>query len=1247
MNQYSTSRMWQAMRKIVPSLAVVAAILGPCTAHADDQFNYSRASSFVYSPTTGRLLSQKVAPTTPALCVETTYTYDGYGNRQTALAGNCAGATGRALFSSRQSSSTYAAQAVTTSCTAALAPIPLQAGAFPTVSANALGHQESSTFDPRFGAVTSTTGPNCLTTKWQIDDFGRTVRESRADGTSTVTAYCYLPGSASRDVSSNSLNCPAPASTEIPGDAVSFIHSEPRSTADVKDGPFSRVYADGAGRKIRTVTEAFDGSTQPGPSNRLIAQDTDYNAQGAVVVTTQPYFLDSLASVSAGSTNSYGMSTSTYDALGRPTAMYTSDPQGSLPGVSFGARGSRQATVDRFTYNGLTTTMVNDQNKSQIAEKNIDGQVFRKTDALGAQIAYQYDAFGKLLKTKDALQNIIAITYDILGRKTTLTDPDLGVQNYDYNALGEIVWEEDPNQRAKGQSTTFAYDVLGRVTRRGEPEYVSTWTYDRYADGSACTAGIGKLCETGTDNGVSERVVYDAKGRPQQSSMKITNGPTFTTAVSYDPVHGRLANKTYPTGLRVTYGYTAGLGYLETLSNATTTYWRAKNVNAWGRLESQSSGNGVTTVALFDPQTGRGTELGAGAANSVFHHKYTYDSLSNLKTREDSNGAGNGHAVTESYGYDAVNRLNQYTISGPDMASPMTRTVDMQYNALGSLLYKSDVGNYTYPAAGSARPHAVTAIAGPAANSYQYDSNGNMVAASGGKYRNIAYTSFNLPDSNMGIGGSDGTRYTWQYDSSHARIKEVRTNTQGTRTTWILHPNNTGALGFEQEIDTAGTTTNRNYLSAGGVSVGMVTTIGAITNPTNPQPTDSSASVVKVDYWHTDNLGSISAITNAAGAVTQRMAYDPFGKRRDGNGSYDAQGKLIIDNAQGTDRGFTGHEQMDDIGIVHMNGRIYDANIGRFMQADPRIAQPFNLQNFDRYSYVLNNPLNLVDPSGFEVASGCATSADSDVDCEGSGGGGASNVEPNPSGGSYEDGYTTVTVSTDGQTVTVTGHRGPEQPAGCTGSECYNNPPMGDPSSGGRTEREVNAGEPRGGGGGSPNNGQTAFAQFAPVAPGLLQTVLIYGTAALIFCQFSEECRKGLYRFVNNAFGPDSGSGGSAPALSKDGEGEGTVTGEGTDSEGKRTPPNPDGQNGKQDHKDKVEELVGIAEGEAGEGETVLENKKVRGHDSNRRPDVQIVDEEGSTRKIFEAERKPNSKRNVLREAEYDRLKIPHETHGL
>ena len=93
--------------------------------------------------------------------------------------------------------------------------------------------------------------------------------------------------------------------------------------------------------------------------------------------------------------------------------------------------------------------------------------------------------------------------------------------------------------------------------------------------------------------------------------------------------------------------------------------------------------------------------------------------------------------------------------------------------------------------------------------------------------------------------------------------------------------------------------------------------------------------------------------------------------------------------------------------------------------------------------------------------------------------------------------------------------------------------------------------------------------------------------------------------------------------------------------------PNPNGAKGKPDHQAKVDELFKKAQGEAGPDETVLRERRVQGVASNRQPDVQIVDPNGRTRKVFEAERRPGSKRNREREAEYRRLNVEFETHGL
>ncbi len=96
--------------------------------------------------------------------------------------------------------------------------------------------------------------------------------------------------------------------------------------------------------------------------------------------------------------------------------------------------------------------------------------------------------------------------------------------------------------------------------------------------------------------------------------------------------------------------------------------------------------------------------------------------------------------------------------------------------------------------------------------------------------------------------------------------------------------------------------------------------------------------------------------------MVERLAYDPWGKRRFVSGLPDAFGNIV---PLTTDRGFTMHEHLDEMGLIHMNGRVYDPYVGRFLSADPYIQDASNLQSFNRYSYVLNNPLTLTDPSGY------------------------------------------------------------------------------------------------------------------------------------------------------------------------------------------------------------------------------------------------------------------------------------------
>lgn len=979
---------------------IAAGLLGlaPPALQAQSAYTETRTSSFsYYGPTdgakNGQLKGETVEPDAPQMCVTTTYDYSDRGNRKSSSTDNCPQASGRALFTARTSSTTYAAVASQTiSVNGANVVVATAEGIFADSTGNALNQVENRTYDPRFGAMLSVTGPNTLTTRWVLDDFGRKVQEVRPDNTSTYNFYCAV--GTGMDTSANTAGCPVPGAGEVPADAAMFAHTEPRNAAGQKMGPFVRIYNDRLGREIRSVTESFDGAGQPaGRNGALIATDTVYNAFGAKVLQTQPYFLASGSSTLAGSAD-MGVSRTDYDVLGRPVAVYVTDPHGSQPTVAFGSYGNRRATLSTLAYAGSVTTAVNDKGQTRIEERNANGELLRVTDATGAQVAYQRDAFSNLVITKDALQNMVTVSYDRRGRKLQMQDADTGTWRYDYDALGQLVWQQSANQLIAGTETTVKYDVLGRMTSRTEPEYVSNWYYDKYADGSPCTKATGKLCESTTSNGLNRRHAYDTLGRPIGSVVSVTNGPRMATALAYESGTGRVTSQTYPTGLQVGYAYTAR-GYLEKLTLQTsatlsplpnsqgqtaagatlaagTVLWQAQAVNAWGRLEQQQYSSGVVGKATYDPATGRTLDLtaGQGGATTVLDQHYTWDNVGNLVARADANGDGNTGAVTETFDYgDGLNRLTGYQVSAPAIPS-LTRTVQLHYNALGMLLYKSDVGNYSYNAQGGAHPHALQSVAGSVNTGYTYDANGNLAGASAGKYRSLSYTSFNLPDSQSGLQGA--AQYTWRYDENHARVQEMHVNSAGTRTTWYLHPDNAGGLGFESEISPTGAPSQRHYLSANGRALGVLVSATALptlaAGQTTP-PTASSLAVVKLEYWHKDQLGSIITTTDHTGAVTQRHAYDPMGKRRYTNGNYDDFGNLVVDWSaslnSGTDRGFTGHEHLDDVGLVHMNGRLFDSTLGIFLQADPLNQAPDNLQNYNRYGYCYYNPLTCTDPTGF------------------------------------------------------------------------------------------------------------------------------------------------------------------------------------------------------------------------------------------------------------------------------------------
>jgi len=152
-----------------------------------------------------------------------------------------------------------------------------------------------------------------------------------------------------------------------------------------------------------------------------------------------------------------------------------------------------------------------------------------------------------------------------------------------------------------------------------------------------------------------------------------------------------------------------------------------------------------------------------------------------------------------------------------------------------------------------------------------------------------------------------------------------------------------------ERVTTGSSTIHKNFIYAGSKVIAIKENSG-------------------IHYMHGDTQGNIIAISKDNGTVINRRSYTPFGEIRAMATKEGIANALNQTNI--TNRGYTGHEHVEGTdGLIHMNGRVYDATIGRFMSADPLIQAPTDTQSYNRYSYVRNNPVNLIDPSGYNWAS--------------------------------------------------------------------------------------------------------------------------------------------------------------------------------------------------------------------------------------------------------------------------------------
>ncbi|WP_287480853.1 RHS repeat-associated core domain-containing protein [Shewanella sp.] len=783
-------------------------------------------------------------------------------------------------------------------------------GYLPYKVTNAKGHITTTEYDMGLGLPTKVVVPNNIVTQTEYDGIGRPVQVQQ---TGSPTRYLrYLLANEGNNAPQDNDNVPV-VMTRTSGAGM----------------PESEQYFDGQGRLLRTATQGFDGGYQ--------YQDKHYDALGRMTRDSTPYGNGTAADYTEFSD---------FDALDRPSRRTI--PNGRSGGLE-----------SIYTYNGLTTN-INVEGRTMSRTYGSQGWLYETVDAQDGTNRFAYDGAGRPLVIRDANNRDIKATYNGFGHKTQVIDPNQGTTVFGYNTLGELDKQTDAN----GVVQTYVLDVLGRITSKtttgGSAPSQAVFYWDGNINNDAKIEIIGQLglLTSETENGVARTYAYTTALQLAQTTVTV-DGVSRTVKHQYDSFYGRPKALEYPNGLTLKYGYN-DYGYLEQTSNAASGYLyrQITAMDEAGHITGANLANRVMSESRVYYSEGTMSSVEVDGPLGLIHGHYYdgYDDFMNL-TSERNGVTG----LVKSYRYDSLNRLEEYQFNNTN--PNFTATVNYAYDKVGNFLKKTDYsanatnayrygGNAGCAANSNAGPNAVcqlNKLNGSTVN-FQYDKRGNLRVGDG---LTMTYNAMDKPLTISGRGPNNNTLTAFVYGSDSMRAKQSRTVSGSTTTTYYVDK--------YYETDSDGSW--RAYLD--DIAVLSYT----------PQRSHL------LQFTLRDRLGSATTMADQNGNIVSQRYFDPFGRTTDlgYNHKLDIQNKntllsqlqdLAVTNKNR--RGFTDHEHLNEQQLIHMNGRIYDYNLGRFMSVDPFIQSPTSTQSVNPYSYIMNNPLAGTDPTGYacEVATG-------------------------------------------------------------------------------------------------------------------------------------------------------------------------------------------------------------------------------------------------------------------------------------
>ncbi len=775
---------------------------------------------------------------------------------------------------------------------------------FPVTVTNPLSQEISYSYDYSSGNVKQTIDVNGRSFSTVYDGLDRAIEEKQPNVTSPSTSVT--------------------SATYEYTDTANAFRIKKSVYLDSTNAVDSYTYFDGLGRKIQERSE----TETPG---QYAVRDFVYKEGELLLKESLPYFSSGTARTPK-TTSAALYTTYNYDTLKRVSSAVTA------VGTTTNSYDDWKTTLTDA--GGKVKDIYHDAYDNLVAVAEHNGSSTYLT-------SYSWNGLKKLTKITDALGNIRNFTYDGLGRVLAAEDlhaagdATFGVWSYGYDNASNLLSRTDAN----GQTVNFAYDDLNRVLSEDSSDTGGvevTYSYD------SCTEGVGRLCSVANNTLIVSKI-YNALGQVAQETKRLGR-TNYISLYNYDRA-GNQVLITNPDSSKVQYIYNAA-GTIDQIQRKESSDPSFVDVisnidyNEVGLPTVVSYANGSITTNTYD----------AGELYRLIHKvtiannqniqdlSYDYDAVGNILQIVDASATQT--AKTTDYTYDDLHRLLTATITNSvaenvDGPGNGNQTQTFTYDAIGNILSKSDVGNYSYNGNignSYANPHAVTSAG---STNYEYDHNGNMISA--GSPMGLVPTSYAWDYNNRLQSVTNGDSvFSYAYDADGQRVKSNDSTGQSLSITkeYSLTPNN-----VEKHIflgDTAIATVSGSNETAAPLTI------------------------------HADHLTGSNVVTDSNQAVDELTDYYAFGTIRidEQNGSHAEKRK------------FTGHEYDEDSGLSYMGARYYNSSLGRFLSQDPAFlditdAQKIeadtqssyieylgNPQTQNSYSYVYNNPLKYKDING-------------------------------------------------------------------------------------------------------------------------------------------------------------------------------------------------------------------------------------------------------------------------------------------